>query len=167
MPLRLRYYLNRLHNFSASYNLLSNSEDLFSLNMDHGGLFSAKLILTPLLLCIYLNKYDLGRARNKRKIETNVSFPSNNIVVSIVGWEHLRSGGSSCIFEAFGVFLTLSLCILEVFNVFPGPPLHYLGSMMYRCLIVVTPQCTFHWNFSQILSHSVLKGVGDGEGGFF
>ena len=135
------------HQLSASCNLLSNFEDLFSLNMDHGGLFSAKLILTPLLLCIYLNKYDLGRARSKKKVETvesKVSFPSNNIVVSIVGWEHLRSGGSSCIFEAFGVFLTLSLCILEVFNVFPGPPLHYLGSMMYRCLIVEIPQCTFH-----------------------
>ena len=35
--------------------------------MDHVGLFSAKLILTPLLLCIYLNKYDLGRARAKKK----------------------------------------------------------------------------------------------------
>ena len=55
------------HQLSASYNLLSNFEDLFSLNMDHVGLFSAKLILTPLLLCIYLNKYDLGRARAKKK----------------------------------------------------------------------------------------------------
>ena len=27
-------------------------------------------------------------------------------------------------------------------GVFPGPPLHYLGSMMYRCL--GTLQCTFH-----------------------
>ena len=32
------------------------------------GLFSAKLILTPLLLCIYLNKYDLGRARSQKTL---------------------------------------------------------------------------------------------------
>ena len=55
------------HQLSASYNLLSNFEDLFSLNMDHVGLLSAKLILTLLLLCIYLNKYDPGRARPKKK----------------------------------------------------------------------------------------------------
>ena len=45
--------------------------------MDHVGLFSAKLILTPLLLCIYLNKYDLGRARAKKK-SFGVSCASEN-----------------------------------------------------------------------------------------
>ena len=56
------------HQLSASYNLLSNFEDLFSLNMDHVGLFSAKLILTPLLLCIYQNKYDLGQKKTNHPI---------------------------------------------------------------------------------------------------
>ena len=34
--------------------------------MDHVGLFLARLILTPMLLYI-CNKYDLGRARAKKK----------------------------------------------------------------------------------------------------
>ena len=62
------------HQLSASYNLLSNFEDLFSLNMDHGGLFSAKPILTPLTPWIYLNKYDLGRAMPKKKLRQMFLF---------------------------------------------------------------------------------------------
>ena len=42
--------------------------------MDHVGLFLARLILTPMLLCI-CNKYDLGRARAKKKILLIISIP--------------------------------------------------------------------------------------------
>ena len=41
--------------------------------MDHVGLFLARLILTPMLLCI-CNKYDLGRARAKKKKKFSVSM---------------------------------------------------------------------------------------------
>ena len=39
--------------------------------MDHVGLFLARLILTPMLLYI-CNKYDLGRARAKKKKKSSL-----------------------------------------------------------------------------------------------
>ena len=81
------------HQLSASYNLLSNFEDLFSLNMDHVGLLSAKLILTLLLLCIYLNKYDPGRARPKINVAVEVNFSGVNIFLGLIfGWGEYFSG---------------------------------------------------------------------------
>ena len=45
----------------------------------------------------------------------------------------------------YSVYVLSRVYIQYIPGGIPGPPLHYLGSMMYRCL--VTLQCTFHWSF--------------------
>ena len=42
----------------------------------------------------------------------------------------------------YSVYVLSRVYIQYIPRGIPGPPLHYLGSMMYRCL--VTSQCTFH-----------------------
>ena len=51
----------------------------------------------------------------------------------------------------YSVYVLSRVYIQYIPGGIPGPPLHYLGSMMYRCL--VTSQCTFHWSPPKATQH--------------